>query len=265
MNVAFLGLGAMGSRMARHLAAVGVPLRVWSRSGTPASLSTWGAGSLRDAVTEADVVLSMLRDDEASRAVWDEAIPALRPGAIVVEHSTLSPGWVRELSGRVTLVDAPVVGSRPQADAHALVFLAGGEEPLIERVRPLLLHMGAALHHLGPSGSGATAKLLVNALFAAQVAALGELLGAARHAGLDPETFAKVLGELPVTSPAAKGASRSMLDEAFEPQFPIELVRKDLRYAAALAEMPVIARVAERFAEANPDENITAIARLSVR
>jgi 3-hydroxyisobutyrate dehydrogenase len=127
--VAFLGLGAMGSRMASRLVSDEIDLRVWSRSGPPAgaaSLCKLAAPTAADAVKGAGVVIAMVTDDDASRRVWLDAgvLRSMRTGAIAVECSTLSPGWVSELATHardagLRFVDAPVVGSRPQAEAGA--------------------------------------------------------------------------------------------------------------------------------------------------
>jgi 3-hydroxyisobutyrate dehydrogenase len=278
--VAFLGLGAMGSRMALRLRAAGVALRVWSRGGRAGELADVLAPSPRVAVVEADIVLSMVTDDEASRDVWIEAdaLVGMRRGAIAVECSTLSPAWVATLAERaktqgLSFVEAPVVGSRPQADAGSLIFLAGGEGAAVEAVRPTLLTMGSAVLHVGSPPAGAQTKLLANALFATQVAALGELLGVARHVGIDVDVLVKVLGELPVMSPSARGAASGIAAQAFAPMFPVRLAAKDLRYATALAARqgalsaaPVLDLVTRRFEEAVArglaEENLTAVAKL---
>jgi 3-hydroxyisobutyrate dehydrogenase len=245
-KVAFLGLGAMGQRMARRLSDAGVALTVWSRSGSTRSelQGVTHAPTIAAAVAGADVVMAMVRDDAASREVWlgpEGACAHLRQGAIAVEHSTLAPAWITELSAALhsagaLFVEAPVVGSRPQAESGNLIFLAGGPSETLARVRPLLAAMGSAVHHLGDAPAGAHTKLIVNTLFAVQVAALAELLGLGAKAGLNASALLEVLSGLPVLSGAAKGAAAGMVAGAFEPMFPVELVTKDLRYALTAAE-----------------------------
>jgi len=282
-KVAFLGLGAMGRRMSRRLLAGGVDLVVFSRSGVPddaPELRARAASSPCEAAARADVVISMVSDDDASRAVWTDpergALSSLRPETLAIECSTLGVEWVNALAGSVRaagaeFVDGPVVGSRPQAETGALIFLAGGSAAAVERARPVLSTMGGALHHLGPTAAGATAKLIVNALLGVQVAALAELWGVARRAGLDAGALAETTGALPVVSLAAKGALASMLAHRFEPLFPLALVEKDLRYALAMgrvggAQTPVTERVAEvvrsAVAAGLAAENLTALAKL---
>ncbi|MDX2009588.1 MAG: NAD(P)-dependent oxidoreductase [Myxococcaceae bacterium] len=267
-RVAVLGLGAMGSRIAQRLATAGFDVVTWSRSSTtPLARAT----SIAEAVTGADVVLSMVRDDEASTKVWGEAFLHARPGALVIECSTVSPAraeaWGAQAHQRGLLVlEAPVVGSRPQADAGTLVVLAGGTGEALERARPLLSTFAGAVHPVGRIGDGARCKLLVNGLFATQVALLGELFTGAARAGLDPARLLDVLGSLPVLSAAAKAAATGQLAQRFEPQFPIDLVAKDLRYATDAFTSEILTAVRRRFEAASAAGfgalNLTAVARL---
>jgi 3-hydroxyisobutyrate dehydrogenase len=167
--------------------------------------------------------------------------------------------------------EAPVVGSRPQAEAGTLRFLAGGEHHTVDHIRPILDKMGNAVHHIGPSPSGALAKLVVNSLFAVQVAAIAELLGLAARAQLDENALMHALDGLPVLSVSAKGAGMSMIARSFEPMFPAALAAKDLRYAVGAgalvdAGLPIAetaARLFERAATGGMGgENLTAVAKL---
>jgi 3-hydroxyisobutyrate dehydrogenase-like beta-hydroxyacid dehydrogenase len=273
----------MGQRMAVRLVDAGYDVVVWSRSGVPDSvpaLASRAAVSPRAAVRGADVVFSMLRDDEASQRVWlgraDGALAGMRKGALAVECSTLTPAHVSQLaasarSASIEFIEAPVVGSRPQAESGSLVFLAGGDALALDRARPILARMGSQVHHLGATPAGANAKLFVNALFGVQVAALAELLGFAKAAQLDLEKLFSALETLPVLSSAAKGAAVGMLARRFESMFPVQLVSKDLRYVLAAAEavsssLPVTRSVGDVFnaamAAGLADENLTATAKL---
>ncbi|MCA9701805.1 MAG: NAD(P)-dependent oxidoreductase [Myxococcales bacterium] len=277
-------MGAMGSRMARRLLAAGHRVVVYNRSPARcAALVDAGAEaatSVPEAVAGAAVVIAMVRDDEASRSLWLDpehgALAAMGPGTLAVECSTLTPRWIdalaRAMADRgVSFLDAPVVGSRPQADAGALVFLVGGEAGELERARPILATMGAAIHHVGAHGAGARLKLIVNGWFAVQVAALAELLGAAGPIGLEPAQTLEILGSLPITSPGLKGAGAAMLARQFAPLFPVELVEKDLGYllssaAEAGAETPLSTAARALYQRAEQaglgGDNLVAVARL---
>lgn len=282
-RIAMLGLGAMGARMAANLLEAGHDLAVWNRShGRDAGLVERGARravSPKDAAAQAEFVIAMLRDDAASREVWTDhahgALSGMGPHAIAIESSTLSVGWTKELAGccaraGIAFLDAPVAGSRPQADAKALIHLVGGDIESVERARPVLAALGAALIHAGPTGSGAGLKLAVNMLFGVQVACVAEVLALMRRNGLAPgEAFAR-LSATPVCSPAAKAAGEAMLAGNYAPQFPIELVEKDFGYAiealGGADAAPVAAAVRRLFQRAIAQDlgaqNLTAVAQL---
>ena len=148
-RVAFLGLGIMGSGMAHRLLSAGFPLTVFNRSRERAqalvSHGATAAGSPYDAAARADVIISMVADDDASRHIWlgdAGALTAIEPGTVCVECSTLSVAWVQELaaaasSKRCQFLDAPVTGSKTHARSGELTFMVGGEPGTVEKVMPL--------------------------------------------------------------------------------------------------------------------------------
>jgi 3-hydroxyisobutyrate dehydrogenase len=232
MNITILGLGAMGSRMADRLQAAGHEITRWNRTGS--------TRSPREAVIDADIVIAMLRDDGASRSVWLDsksgALAGMKKGSIAIESSTLTVEWVRELAAAmddasVTFVDAPVLGSRLQAEAGQLVHLIGGDAHVIEQARPVLASIGGAQLHAGPVSSGAALKLVANALFGIQVAAVAELIGRMSSFGLDPNSAISLLAQTPLLSAGAKGAAVLMLAGKHDAMFPVDLAAKDFRYA----------------------------------
>lgn len=279
-RIAFLGLGAMGARMAGRLLQAGHDLTVWNRS--PSRAEPLVAKGARQAATPADAAagcdfcISMVRDDAASRAVWtggDGALASLSEANLAVECSTIGPGWAAELARmagtrRIVMLEAPVLGSRKQADAGALIFLAGGTEAAAERFRPLAAELGSACHLVGGTGAGTATKLIANGLFAAQLAALAEMIALADRHGLDAGHMLSVLAGTPVFSPAMGVAGAAMLAGHWQPQFPIELVVKDLGLLAEVADpgpTPVADRVREVYQAALDEgygaDNITAIIR----
>ena len=284
IRITLLGLGAMGRRMAQRLLDAGHDLTVWNRSPAAAdellAAGAHRAPTPRVAAEGAQIVWSMVFDDAASRQVWLDpehgAAGAVAPDAVAVESSTLSPAWVHELAAAfaqrgVPFVDAPVSGSRSQAQAGQLIFTVGGDAAVLDRLRPALTALGTAAHHLGPVGSGALFKLAVNALFATQVAALAEVFALLQDGGLDVQRALDALRTMPVTSPAATGAAALMLAGDWTPQAPVDLIAKDLGYAIATAEaahttLPVIDAVRQRFDAARcaglGAENLVAISKL---
>jgi 3-hydroxyisobutyrate dehydrogenase len=282
-SIAFLGLGAMGQRIAARLVQSGHALTVWNRSEGPThTFKAQGvrvAESPREAAARADVVISMVFDDAASQRVWmaqeDGALRGLKPGGLAVEMSTLTPAWIVELSKAVAqtgdgaqLIDAPVVGSRLQAEAGQLIFLAGGAPAAVKLIEPLLLAIGAAVHRTGPSSSGAWLKLAVNALFGTQVVVMAEQLALLRRAGMDMQVALAALKTMPVLSPAAAGAAALMLAENFNPQAPVDLMAKDLSYAlqSCALDLPLTQTVLSRFQAASKaghgHENLVAVSKL---
>jgi 3-hydroxyisobutyrate dehydrogenase-like beta-hydroxyacid dehydrogenase len=283
-NISILGLGAMGSRMATNLMMAGHAVAVWNRDPEKAvQLVASGAkhaSSPRAAAAGADAVIAMVRDNAASRAVWLDpstgALAGMARGAMAIESSTLTVNWVRELGAAaaklgIAFLDAPVAGSRPQAEAGQLIYFVGGEASAFARAEPLLKAIGAVVHHAGAVGSGAGVKLMVNALFGIQLAAMGELIGLAKKTGLDAARAIEILGTTPVCSPGARLAAGAMLAGNFTPMFPIELVEKDFGYVVdeadrAGAKVPVSSVTRGVFVDAKSRglgaDNITGVVKL---
>lgn len=242
-DVAFIGLGAMGSRMAAALLDAGFQLTVYNRNPERARpLEAKGAAradSPREAANQADIVISMVTDEDASRSVWldDErgAIHGLRAGAVAIESSTLTPAWARTLAEEITrrdvaFLDAPVAGTRPQAEARQLIHLVGGEARALEQAREVLSAMSSAIHHVGAAGDGMLMKLAVNAILGIQTAAIAEVLTMLGKSGVDLNAALETLGALPIASPAMMRAGGLMAARNFAPNFPIDLVEKDFAY-----------------------------------
>jgi len=285
-RIAFLGLGAMGSRMAARLLQAGHELTVWNRTGAAAQpLVEQGARQAdtpRAAVAGAEFVFAMLRDDAASRTVWCDtqvgALGGMTAGSVAVESSTLSPGWVQELerhtrAAGVHLLEAPVSGSRPAAEAGQLVHLTGGDAAVHGRALPLLQRLGAAAHHLGPVGSAAHAKLATNALLGVHVATLAELIGLLQRHGVDVAAVLRAIAGTSVWAPVDHYLSGTMLAGDFRPQFPVELIAKDFGYALDAAggagQAPITAAALEVFrrgvAEGLGADNMTGVVQLYTR
>ncbi|WP_446745191.1 NAD(P)-dependent oxidoreductase [Silvibacterium acidisoli] len=282
-KVAFLGLGAMGSRMVANLLRAGHEVTVWNRTAATAepvvAAGAKLAGTPKEAATDVEFVFSMVRDDEASREVWldpiNGALAGIEPSAIAIESSTLTPEWVRELgkvfaAKKVALLEAPVSGSRPQAEAAQLVYLVGGDAEVLARVEPLLKVLGSSIQHVGELGAGALAKLATNTLMGVQVTTLAELIGMLKRQGADPKKVLDAVAATPAWSTIATRATGSMLSENFAPQFPVELIEKDFRYtlktAGGAGHAPTIEASRSVFHEAIEEgfggEQMTAVVKL---
>lgn len=267
LSITVLGQGAMGSRMAVRLEAAGFAVTRWNRTGSDRTP--------REAAAGADVTLAMLRDDEAARAVWldgrNGAMAGVDEGSLAIDSSTLTPDCMRELGTAasergIAFLDAPVLGSRPQAEAGALVHLIGGDPATIERAQPILDVLGSKQLKAGDIGAGASLKLIANTLFASQVALVAELFFRARSFGLEPATTINLLAATPLMSQGTQAAAGLMLAEKDDPMFPVELVHKDLGYAIADVEMPMAKAAQDVFARAAErglaGANLTAVHRL---
>jgi len=281
-RVAVLGLGAMGSRLAGNLLAAGHTVAVYNRTPAAAApLIAAGAragGTPARAAADADVVIACVTDDDASAAVWTDpasgALPVMTASAVAVECSTVSPAWAQKLAAEagaagVPFLEAPMIGTRPQADARQLRLLVSGSPEVLEQVRPVLATSASAIRYVGPPGTASTLKLVVNALLATQVVTVAELLGVTAVSGLDDDLVLDVLGELPVTSGAAIRAAGTIAAGQFAPNFPVGLVAKDLRYllgAGADVSTPMTRAALAAYVNAaqhgHADEDLTAVARV---
>jgi len=242
-NVAILGLGTMGGGMAANLLKAGFSLTVYNRTAAKAQpLVDAGArlaATPAEAAKGASVVVAMLADDAASRAVWlgdDGALQAASDGAVLIEASTVSPAWISDLAGLAAqrgleFLDAPVTGSRMQAQGGQLTFLVGGSEKTLEAVTPVLKSMSKEIVHLGPIGSGAKLKLINNFLCGVQVASLAEGLAWIERSGLNREKALAFLKAGAPGSPLLSAISTRMVDHSYAVNFLLRLMAKDLLYA----------------------------------
>lgn len=242
--VAVVGLGAMGSRVARRLLEGGHALVVWNRTAEKAAplveAGAAAAATPAGAAAQAEAVLTMVADPAALRDVTEgeEGVAAgVREGATVIEMSTVGPDAVRRLASvleeRAGLVDAPVLGSRSEAEAGTLTIFVGGPAELVERWTPLLSVLGSPLH-VGPLGSGAAAKLVANTTLVGTIGVLGEALALAEGLGLPREKAFEVLAATPLGAQAERRRESVESDE-YPPRFALYLARKDAELVVAAA------------------------------
>ncbi len=242
-RVTFFGLGLMGSGMARRLLAAGFPLTVFNRNRDKAAAFAKDGARLatspRDAAAEADVVISMVADDNASRSVWlgeTGALAGAARGTLLIESSTLTVGWVNELAAAATargaeFLDAPVTGSKVHAASGELNFLVGGSAAALEKARPVLAVMSRSITHVGPAGSGALLKLINNFLCGVQAASLAEALALIETSDLDKAKALEILTNGTPGSPLVKTVAPRMTSRDYTPNFLLALMAKDLTYS----------------------------------
>jgi 3-hydroxyisobutyrate dehydrogenase len=246
-KVALLGLGIMGGGMAANLLKGGFALSVYNRTRERAEpFAAQGAqiaDTPRQAAQDADVILAMVGDDDASRAVWlgdDGALANVKTGATLIECSTLTPEWVRELAMQAAakgckFLDAPVTGSKAAAANGQLTLLVGGDAETLEAVLPVLEAISSRIAHIGPTGAGATYKLINNMMAAVHVAALGEGLALAERAGLNIEALMPLINDSAINSLVVKGKLPRMVAHNYDDtDFALKWMHKDVRYALGL-------------------------------
>jgi 3-hydroxyisobutyrate dehydrogenase len=246
-TIAILGLGTMGSGMAGRLLSSGFALAVYNRSRekcTPfAAKGAVAAETPRQAAAGAEIILSMVANDVASREVWlgdHGALKGSAPNSILIESSTLSGAWVEELSEKASqqgcrFLDAPVTGTKPHAASGELTFLVGGRPEVVEAVRPVLSALGRQTIHLGPVGSGTLMKLVNNFMCGVQAASVGEALQLIDAGGLDRTKALSILTSGAPGSGIVKRVADRVTRNDYAPDFALRWMAKDLSYALAEA------------------------------
>jgi 3-hydroxyisobutyrate dehydrogenase len=273
----------MGMGMATNLLTAGIPTTVWNRTHSKAEpLAAAGARiatTPADAARDADIILTMLADEIASRAAYlgDQGIlSTAKPNAILIESSTVTPEWIHELAELVThatqrnlkFLDAPVTGSRMQANAGQLTFLVGGDPATLDEARPVLAAMSKEIVPVGPIGSGARLKLINNFLCGVQIASLAEAMVWIERGGLDRTQALRFLTTGAPGSPLLGVISARMAAQNYEVNFLLRLLQKDLNYAIADAATLNLdlrtartaeARVAEAVQSGHGEQDMSAV------
>lgn len=242
-RIAILGLGIMGAGMANRLLSAGFPLTVYNRNPDKCtSLVQKGASAgatPREAASRAEIVISMVANDDASRAVWlgeNGILAGVARGSVLIECSTLSTGWIHELASKANqqgcqFLDAPVTGTKPHAASGELTFLVGGSPDAVEAAKPAFSVMGRETIHIGPTGSGALMKLINNFVCGVQAASLAEALHLIDVGGLDRVKALSILtGGAPGSGIVKRVADRAGSND-YTPNFALRWMTKDLSYA----------------------------------
>ena len=242
-RVAFLGLGIMGGGMASRLLSAGFPLTVYNRNREKTVAFSQGgavvASSPREAASNAEIIISMVADDVASRSMWlgeNGALAGASRGSVLIESSTLTVNWIRELAAASVqagceFLDAPVTGTKPHAASGELTFMVGGSPAVMEKARPVLSVLGRMIVHLGPHGSGAMLKLINNFICGVQAASFAEGMALLSASGLNREQALAILLSGAPASPLVKRVSASAESGDYTPNFPLKLMAKDIGYA----------------------------------
>ena len=246
-RLGFIGIGYLGSRIARRLLDAGFPMVVYdrdhSKTAVLAALGAEVAMSPENLAREVDVVLSCLADDAAVEDVYlgtSEILRNTKPGAQIMEMSTISPETSRRLyqaarhSG-VSAVDVAISGSTPAAEAGKLTLFGGGDREVFEGATPIFRAIASQWFYMGPSGSGVAMKLVVNTLLGVEMQALAEAVALGSKLDLPRDLVLDTLAKTAVVAPALTGKLASAKKDDYTPQFAVRLMHKDFGLILAAA------------------------------
>ena len=246
MEIGFVGLGIMGSRMASNLLAGGIELVIHNRTREKATpLLEKGAvwvERLND-MADVDIVFTMLAHPEAVESVavgTNGFLNHLQPGKLWVDCSTVNPGFSREMAAEaqarsIQFLDAPVAGTKPQAQNAELVFFVGGESSSLAVCKPYFDLMGKKVVHVGGHGMGTALKVVINVMLASSMATFAEGMVLGQALGLSQETLFNILLGGPVAAPYLATKREKMAQADYEPEFPLRWMQKDMQMAAIAA------------------------------
>jgi 3-hydroxyisobutyrate dehydrogenase-like beta-hydroxyacid dehydrogenase len=284
-KLGFIGLGYMGSRIAKRLLEAGHPLVVFNRNRAKAdALTFYGAeiaASPGDLASGTGIILSCLADERAIRAVYFSAGGVLddaAPGTIVLEMSTVAPETSQELceAGRkrgIEILDVAISGSTAAAESGALTLFGGGDHHTFEAVTPIFPAFAKQWFYMGPSGSGVAMKLAVNTLLGVGMQAIAEAVALGRALGLARDLLFETLAKTAVIAPAHLGKLATADANDYAPQFPVRLMHKDFtligseaaKLGVAMPATSEAAKVAAAEAASGREEDFSAVIRAMER
>jgi 3-hydroxyisobutyrate dehydrogenase-like beta-hydroxyacid dehydrogenase len=244
MRVAFLGLGIMGRSMASNLVKAGHELTVWNRSSGKDVEGARSTASPAEAAAGAEVIWMCVSDTQAVESLLFGPLgveQSLTQGMVLVDSSTISPSATRKFAERVRpqgvdYVDAPMTGSKAAAESGTLIFMVGGEEAAIEKLKPLFAAMGKLFFRMGETGKGQAAKLAMNLQIALIYEGFAEALTLATKLGVNAETLLPVVQASMVHSGVVEYKAPFVLKRDFTPNFPLRLMHKDIHLALEAAK-----------------------------
>jgi 3-hydroxyisobutyrate dehydrogenase-like beta-hydroxyacid dehydrogenase len=239
MRVAFLGLGIMGRSMAANLVKAGNEVSVWNRTPGKQVEGAREAASPADAAASAEVVWMCVSDTRAVEQVLfggNGVEQSLAPGMVIVDSSTISPSATKTFAERVKArgvdyIDAPMTGSKIAAEAGNLIFMVGGDEAVIAKVKPLFDAMGKQIFHMGETRKGQATKLVMNLQIALIYEGFAEALTLATRLGVDADKLIPLVQASMIRSGVVDYKAPFILKRDFSPNFPLRLMHKDIHLA----------------------------------
>lgn len=259
-KVGFIGLGNMGHPMAKNLEKAGFYLSVYNRTAEKAEdfkEKSKVCSTVSELVQNSDIIFTMLTNDTAVKAVYEEIFTQNITGKLFIDMSTISPEASREMADAIKIkegrfIDAPVAGSTKPAAEGTLIILAGGEEKDIERAKPYLQKLGKVIKHLGENGKGIAAKLSVNYFISIIYQGLAETILFSDKLGIDRKDMLEIINESASGSGATKVKTPLLIDDQYEPAFALDLMLKDILLAKnAGADFPLSKTLIETYQSAH--------------
>jgi 3-hydroxyisobutyrate dehydrogenase len=259
-KVGFIGLGNMGHPMAENLEKAGFSLSVYNRTAEKAEdfkEKSKVCSTVSELVQNSDIIFTMLTNDTAVKAVYEEIFTQNITGKLFIDMSTISPEISREMADAIKIkegrfIDAPVAGSTKPAAEGTLIILAGGEEKDIERAKPYLQKLGKVIKHLGENGKGIAAKLSVNYFISIIYQGLVETILFSDKLGIDRKDMLEIINESASGSGATKVKTPLLINDQYEPAFALDLMLKDILLAKnAGADFPLSKTLIETYQSAH--------------
>ncbi|RFP00634.1 3-hydroxyisobutyrate dehydrogenase [Novacetimonas hansenii] len=252
--IGFIGFGAMASRMGANLRKAGYRIVAYTPSGRGGDGDVTFLPTPRALAADADIVIACVPDDEAleqSMSGPDGVLAGMKAGGLLINTSSVAPETsialaAQAAAGGITVLDAPVAGSTPEAESANLVILVGGDAADVARAQPIFDAIGRLTIHAGPSGSGSKLKLVINGIMGATLSVVAEGVAYGLASGLERDMLFDALDAVPVISPHHKRKLKAAKTGDFSPQFPTRLMQKDMRLlltdaARQMAPMPATA------------------------
>jgi 3-hydroxyisobutyrate dehydrogenase len=260
-SIGWVGLGNMGTPIAKNLLKAGYKVTVYNRTKSKEQelleAGAASAPSLESLWQQCDIVFTMVSDDAAVKAIFEEGLLSSAPsGKLVIDMSTVSPATSRYLAEQchkkgLQFLDAPVSGSVKPAQEGTLVIMVGGEEKAYETAKPLFDVIGKIALHLGDSGAGSSAKLAINYYLGLSIQGLAETVLFASRNGIATEDMLKIINEGALANAITKGKSTNILQNDFKAAFALKHLAKDLRLAYETGlRMPLSSPLLESFQNA---------------
>ncbi|KIC62929.1 NAD(P)-dependent oxidoreductase [Chryseobacterium taiwanense] len=261
-KIGFIGLGNMGHPMAKNLEKAGFQLSVFNRTIEKAEdfkEKSIVYNSVSEVVKNSDVIFTMLTNDTAVKAVYEEVLNQDITGKLFVDMSTISPEATSEISNAVKIkeagfIDAPVAGSTKPAADGTLIIMVGGEEKDLTRAEPYLQKLGKTIKHLGENGKGIAAKLSVNYFISTIYQGLAETILFSDKLGIERKDMLEIINESASGSGATKVKTPLLIEDNYDPAFALDLMLKDILLAKnAGADFPLSKTLIETYQSAHDE------------